>query len=330
MLESGAGDADKARARTLLADNPTGVESEVRWYDEVYIAATRILAWSKLDPNSETNQALINRLLAMRRGPNAWGSTYSNAWPLLALATHARSTLPELDAAEVEVRFAKQTQQLHLADKIASGNAEFSFDGDHRSSGLTLSQTGTTPLYAHVEIESFPGLTDTTPVNRGFDITRRYQKIAPNGDLTPATELSVGDLVLISLDLTIPEKQYYLAVDDPLPAIFEAINPEFKTQTQQNAPRPADWRKRLNANHTELRKDRALFFSDYVYRAGDYQIQYLARVVASGEATAPPAKVDTMYEPQRYGLSGTTRITAQSSIPNAEQERNIASEVADR
>ncbi len=330
MLESGTGDADKERARTLLTDSPTGAESNVSWYGDVYTSATRILAWSKLDPNSDANQTLINNLLAMRQGPSAWGSTYSNAWPLLALTTHARSTLSELDAAKVEVRFDGQIHKLDLANKIASGSAVFSFDGDRRDAGLTLSQSSSTPLYAHVEIESLPDLTETAPVNRGFDIKRHYQKIAPNGDLTPATELSVGDLVLISLDLTIPEKQNYLAIDDPLPAIFEAVNPEFKTQAQQETPQSTDWSKRLSTSHTELRKDRALFFSDYVYRAGEYQIQYLARVVATGEATAPAAKIEAMYEPQRYGLSGTTRITAKSSIPDADQERSAASEVAAR
>ena len=332
IIESsnGAIDSDDSRARTLLADNATPLTSGVTWYGDAYRYATRILAWSKLDPNSETNQSLINSLLAQRHGKNAWGSTYSNAWPLLALTTHARSTLSELDAAKVDVHFAGQTHQLDLANKIASGTAGFSFDGDRRRDTLTLSPFSNTPLYAHVEIESLPDLTETAPVNRGFDIKRRYQKIAPDGALTAATELSVGDLVLISLDLTIPEKQNYLAIDDPLPAIFEAVNPKFKTQTQQNSPRPVDWRKHLHTSHTELRKDRALFFSDYVYRAGDYQIQYLARVVATGEATAPAAKIEAMYEPQRYGLSATTRIAAQSSIPDADQERRAASAVAAR
>ena len=37
---------------------------------------------------------------------------------------------------------------------------------------------------------------------------------------------------------------------------------------------------------------------------------YLARVVAPGQVTAPPAKIEAMYEPQRFGLSGTGRISA--------------------
>ena len=40
------------------------------------------------------------------------------------------------------------------------------------------------------------------------------------------------------------------------------------------------------------------------------RFQYLARVVAPGEVTAPAAKVEAMYEPQIYGLSRTLRVTA--------------------
>ena len=36
--------------------------------------------------------------------------------------------------------------------------------------------------------------------------------------------------MLVTLDFTAPERASYVAIDDPLPAIFEAVNPEFKSQ----------------------------------------------------------------------------------------------------
>jgi alpha-2-macroglobulin len=36
---------------------------------------------------------------------------------------------------------------------------------------------------------------------------------------------------------------------------------------------------------------------------GRHQIRYLARVRATGSATAPPAKIEEMYHPERFGLS---------------------------
>jgi len=148
------------------------------------------------------------------------------------------------------------------------------------------------------------------PEQNGFTIRRTYQKVETDGNISAADDLHVGDLVLITLDLNIPnERETYLAIDDPLPAIFEAVNPNFKSQATQQVNKERKART-LFTNYRELRKDRVLFFSDSIFRAGDYSIQYLARVVAPGEATAPPAKIEAMYEPQRFGLSGTERISA--------------------
>ena len=65
-----------------------------------------------------------------------------------------------------------------------------------------------------------------------------------------------------------------------------------------------DW---LSGFH-ELREDRALFFANHV-APGRYTIRYLARVSAAGEATAPSAKVEEMYKPERCGLTESVKLT---------------------
>ncbi len=78
----------------------------------------------------------------------------------------------------------------------------------------------------------------------------------------------MGDLILVTLDVNIPnERETYLAIDDALPAIFEAVNPDFKTSETQrvNAQRQT---RSLYATHSEIRKDRVLFFADYVFGEG--------------------------------------------------------------
>jgi uncharacterized protein YfaS (alpha-2-macroglobulin family) len=47
-----------------------------------------------------------------------------------------------------------------------------------------------------------------------------------------------------------------------------------------------------------------LYFANHL-AAGDYKIQYLARVRAMGRTTAPSTKVEAMYQPQRFGLGGS-------------------------
>jgi hypothetical protein len=53
---------------------------------------------------------------------------------------------------------------------------------------------------------------------------------------------------------------------------------------------------------------RALFFTDYAPAKGKFSLQYLARVIAEGDTTAPPARIEAMYQPDKYGLSSTQRI----------------------
>jgi len=114
--------------------------------------------------------------------------------------------------------------------------------------------------------------------------------------------------VLVTLRLTVREPANYVAVDDPLPAILEAINPEFRTRESrsvnvagaESAWWPSDFR--------EIRKDRCLSFANWV-GPGNYTLRYVARARAAGTATAPSAKVQEMYHPERCGLSESQTLT---------------------
>ena len=63
-------------------------------------------------------------------------------------------------------------------------------------------------------------------------------------------------------------------------------------------------------SHSELRSDRAVFFLDHVWRKGTYTVTYLARCTLAGQATAPPAKVESMYEPDNFALSASRVFNA--------------------
>ena len=67
----------------------------------------------------------------------------------------------------------------------------------------------------------------------------------------------------------------------------------------------ADW----SSSYQELREDRALFFADQL-NPGRYTLRYLARVISAGSATAPAAKIEEMYHPDRFGTTGTMKVTA--------------------
>lgn len=308
MVESGAAQMDRVQA--LLKPPGKVPVAEVSWYRQPYIVATQLLAQVRHNPANPANDKLVDDLMKLREVRNGWGSTYSNAWPLIALAAYGEVAAKQMGANEIELAFDGATKKVSLPAEPGTGEASFTFKGRSEARKLSLKTSGDGAVFANLSIATRPALVPIEPENRGFAIRRTYEKVEIDGSIKPAENLKVGDLILVTLDLNIPnERETYLAIDDALPAIFEAVNPEFKTSETQRVNAQRNTR-RLYTTHSEIRKDRVLFFADSIYGAGDYSLQYLARVVAPGEVTAPPAKIEAMYEPQRFGLSGTGRITA--------------------
>ena len=308
ILEGG----DAAQRRLvpgLLGRNPDtkAPEHAVDWYGPALPVAAKLLAWTRMDANAKQTDELLGQMLRLRKPHHGWGSTYANAWPLLALARIADLEAPALAAASGNLQFGESSAKVELAAKLSSQSASFAFDGDVARQELRWSSDAKEPVYAHVRVTTRPAQISAQAKNAGFGIKRTYFQLSPDGTLKEATEFEVGDLVVVRLDLEVPRaEEEYLAIDDPLPAIFESVNPAFTGRGDRVEP---DWNgQQLPVNFQELRTDRTLFFADYVAAQDDYRVEYLARVVAAGEATAPPAKIEAMYEPQRHGLSATIRV----------------------
>ena len=66
---------------------------------------------------------------------------------------------------------------------------------------------------------------------------------------------------------------------------------------------------RWSSDFQEVRADRMLFFRDELPE-GRHTIRYLARVRAAGDAVAAPCRIEAMYDPDRSGLSASTRLQA--------------------
>jgi uncharacterized protein YfaS (alpha-2-macroglobulin family) len=160
-----------------------------------------------------------------------------------------------------------------------------------------------------MKVSGKPAIAPIAPVaNNGLSIDRFYEKVLPSGQTEVLTQPSLGDLIRVTLRVTLPsDDTRYLVVDDPLPSIFEAVNTDFASQSGGQAIRTSqnDW----NISHSELRSDRAVFFMDHVYRKGTYSLTYLARCTVGGEVNVPPAKVESMYDPDSFALSASQKFT---------------------
>jgi uncharacterized protein YfaS (alpha-2-macroglobulin family) len=151
-------------------------------------------------------------------------------------------------------------------------------------------------------------------LDEGFSLRRDYHLLTDSGEVRPADGLAVGDRVLVTLEVGARDQARYVVLEDRLPANLEVIRKEFKTSGAQGfavhsgtyTSKTGEWRN----DFKEVRGDCIRFFCNHL-AAGGYRVQYLARVTAAGMATAPAAKVEEMYHPERRGLSGVARLSTQ-------------------
>jgi len=171
-----------------------------------------------------------------------------------------------------------------------------------------MSLKSSAPAYVRINVAAKPAIAPVTPVAmNGLSIDRFYEKVLPSGQTEVLTQPAPGDLIRVTLRVTLPkDDSRYVVVDDPLPSVFETVNSDFASQSSGQNVRTSeeDW----TISHSELRSDRAVFFMDRVWKSGTYEITYLARCTIAGEVTAPPAKVESMYDPENYALSASQKF----------------------
>ncbi|MCX6875618.1 MAG: MG2 domain-containing protein [Verrucomicrobia bacterium] len=267
--------------------------------------AALLLAWTVFKPADQEVGRLAKELLAARAN-GRWRTTQENAWALLALSRYFATVEREVKPVEATLVKAGAATEVALTKEHLAETVQFTFDAAAPLGSLEVRNPRQQALYGEANFVVRPPVAAQPRQDRGYAVSRAYQEIAADGSLRDAADLEVGDRVLVTLRIETPRPGHFVAIDDPLPAILEAINPEFRTQqVGKDAALGQAWA----ADYREIRADRVLYFCDHL-PAGTFTFRYLARVRAAGKVTAPAAKVEEMYRPERFGLSATERITS--------------------
>lgn len=268
--------------------------------------ALHLLAWTTYEPRSPRVDDLAVELFR-RRSNGHWGTTQANVWSLLALASYLRQVETGEKNANGEVSWARATAPFTVSKDKPLTTTTFAIVNETAAQPIRVNKSGGT-IFSEVTVEAKPRVTERPHQDSGYSITRRYAKVGDDGRLSVAENLKVGDRILITLDVDVRRRATYLAVEDPLPAVLEAINPEFKSQEVIGGQRlGTEW----VSDYHELREDRAVFFADLLY-PGRYTLRYLARVISAGDVIAPSAKIEEMYHPERFGTTETMHMRAEA------------------
>ncbi len=276
-------------------------KSEDYW-DPARLPAVRSLAGQRLGLDALTLDRDLVALLAEGRG-GSWATTQGNAWALWAMATDPRSTLENPLRGTWSI--GSQSEDFELTRELPMLRRQVPLDTGSLTAGLQIHSETDRPVLVQAQVTAEnridPALAQ--PVDRGLGIRRTYERLDDENHTGPLDGLRVGDRVLVTLRLDVPEDVDWLAVEDPIPAVFEPVQAVFKTEGRTTHPLIPEW----SSDFREIHGDRVRYFKNRVPE-GIHWIRYLARVRSVGDVVAPPARVEAMYDPDRFGQSAGGRI----------------------
>jgi uncharacterized protein YfaS (alpha-2-macroglobulin family) len=266
---------------------------------------------------------LVRGLLGAREH-GRWSNTQENATALESLVSYYRRyeseapdfsasvTLAGREVAKAAFRgrsAATQAVRLAMPDLLrlvtAGADAELAF-----------SRQGTGRLYytARLQYASSAPLPET---DQGIRLERRYARVNDAGEGPAATSFAAGDLVRVTLTITLPQERRYVAVTDPLAAGFEAVDGWFNT-TRADLARDAStqssdasfdlWWRRGGFDYIEKHDDRVALFATRL-SAGRHEFSYVVRAITSGTFSASGTFAEEMYAPEVHGRGAPARIT---------------------
>jgi uncharacterized protein YfaS (alpha-2-macroglobulin family) len=267
-------------------------------------------------------QPMVRWLLAARRN-GRWGNTQDNAMALEALVAYykkAEAEVPDL-AATVSIGTSTVGTAAFRGRSSASKEVTLAMPdllrqvpaGAERD--LTVSRTGTGRLYYATRLQFAP-TTPSPAADQGIHVERKYEKFVENGDSPAATSFSAGDLIRVTLTVTLPKERRYVALTDSLPAGVEAVDSWFRTTASDLAKDASvskddtNWMTRWQRggfDHVEKYDDRVQLFAT---RLGDgrHEFSYLVRATTSGTFQVAGTWAEEMYAPEVNGRSAPAVI----------------------
>src|SRR5216683_1655904 len=243
-------------------------------------------------PHATLTQAVLR--VEAARGLSPYTSTQENAWMVLAARALSKETLAlDVDGQAVKTALYRNYKAADIAAKP-----------------IKMTNTGDAPVQAVVSVSGSP-ITPEPAASNGFKIERSYFTL--DGKPADVTKAKQNDRFAVVLKVTEAKPEFgHIMVSDYLPAGLEIDNPHLVSSGDSGT---LDWiEDGQEPVNTEFRDDR---FTAALDRATDskavFTVAYVVRAVTSGKYVLPQAYVEDMYNPSRYGRTGTGSVEVRSA-----------------
>ncbi|HEX9590714.1 MAG TPA: alpha-2-macroglobulin family protein, partial [Bradyrhizobium sp.] len=238
-------------------------------------------------PRATLTQAVAR--VEVARGLTPYTSTQENAWLVLASRALVRETLAlDIDGAPVKTALYRSYKAAEMEGKP-----------------IKITNTGDAAVQAVISVSGAP-VTPEPAASNGFKIERSYFTL--DGKPADVAKAKQNDRFAVVLKITEPKPEYgHIMVSDYLPAGLEIDNPHLVSSGDTGR---LDWiEDGKEPENTEFRDDR---FTAAIDRAANdkavFTVAYVVRAVSPGKYVLPQAYVEDMYNPSRYGRSGTGAV----------------------
>jgi uncharacterized protein YfaS (alpha-2-macroglobulin family) len=297
------------------------------WNSNVNSTAIALRSLMRRSTAEHLIRPMVRWLLAVRKN-GRWSNTQENARALESLVAYYRKYESEVPDFQAVVRFAgddllrsrfegRSTESITREVPIATIVAKTA-PGSTRD--ITFTREGTGTVFYTARLRYASNELYQQGLDSGFAIERRYESFRETGPpATPASSYKAGDLVKVTLTFTLTKERRYVAVTDPLPAGFEAVESWFATTAaslradQQQLEEQGDWRSWLmhgGFDHIERHDNRIQLFATRLGE-GRHEFSYIVRATTAGTFRTAPAHAEEMYAPEVFGRTETATIEVQ-------------------
>jgi hypothetical protein len=243
-------------------------------------------------PHATITQAVMR--VEAARGLTPYTSTQENAWMVLAARALAKETMAlDLNGSPIKAALYRNYKA-----------------SDIGSQPLKLTNTGDAPVQAVASVSGSP-VTPEPAASNGFKIERNYFTL--DGKPVDISTAKQNDRFAVVLKITEPKPEYgHIMVSDYLPAGLEIDNPRLVSSGDTGT---LSWLEDgQEAVDTQFRDDRFTAAIDRVADAKSvFTVAYVVRAVTPGKYVLPQAYVEDMYNPSRYGRTGTGSVEVRSA-----------------
>jgi uncharacterized protein YfaS (alpha-2-macroglobulin family) len=293
----------------------------------LYTTAVVVYALAQRDPAAPVLIEAVRYLSSTRKAQGLWGSSYEDAWGILAL-TEAMKGFGELQA---DFGFSASLNGTQMATGNVSGTEIFvpvsasvplEYLSPASPNSLVIErESGLGRLYYRASLLLNRPVETAQPLNKGLSVNRAYFNADCKKDCAPLSTLELAPTsgtmpnsqLTARLTLTLPNDSYYVMLEDHIPAGTEILNQALKTSQQgldatdvqivydTDNPFARGWGW-WYFNEPQIRDETITWTADYL-PAGTYELIYTLIPTQAGQFRVLPARAWQAFFPDVQGTS---------------------------